>query len=151
MFCFFFFMFGSWPELMNFLNGLLSASKMLEKEFKPKTSWASSWDVFDGRDKFLVSDPTTAIGGMSLYRKQCTVPCNTKIWTHIMFRYLLNQRLVFTQTNSWHDTVDFYLRYSTIRLVSYNPTPLWRQRRLDVTSLIGYQPVVAPGSDIVVQ
>lgn len=70
---------GSRPELMNFLNGSLSVSKMLEKEFKPKTSWAVSWNVFDGRDKFLVSDPTTAIGGMNLYRKQCTVPCNSKI------------------------------------------------------------------------
>lgn len=139
---------------MIFHNGSLSVSKMLENEFKPKNSWAASWDVFDWRDEFLVSDPTTAIGGTSLYRKKCTVPCNTDgptIWTHIMFRYLPNQRLVFTQTNSWHNTVDFYLRYLTIRLVSYNPTPLWRQRRLDVTSLIGYQPVVAPGSDIAVQ
>lgn len=36
-------------------------------ELLPKTSWATTWDVLDGPNKFLMSDPKTAIGGMSIY------------------------------------------------------------------------------------
>lgn len=35
-------------------------------EWLPKASWAISWDMFDGPNKFLVSHPATAFSGMSL-------------------------------------------------------------------------------------
>lgn len=39
----------------------------------PKAGLVISWDMSDGRDKFLVSGPTTAVSGMSLGYKEC---CN---------------------------------------------------------------------------
>lgn len=41
-------------------------SQKVEKEFSSKFSYATSWDVFDEQNKFLVSNPTTEVGGMSL-------------------------------------------------------------------------------------
>lgn len=43
---------------------------LVKIEFSSKTIWVTSWNVLDGRNKILVSSPTTAKGGMSLYRKK---------------------------------------------------------------------------------
>ena len=45
------------------------ASQLADMAFSPTTDWATSWNGFDGRNKFLVSNPTTAVGGMDLPRK----------------------------------------------------------------------------------
>lgn len=42
----------------------------LDVEFSQTTSWAISGDVFDVRDKFLVSDPMTTVGRMSFVRNK---------------------------------------------------------------------------------
>lgn len=38
--------------------------QLVELKFTPKTSWATSWIVFDGQNKFVVSVPMTVVGGM---------------------------------------------------------------------------------------
>lgn len=45
-------------------------SCFLDVEFPQTTSWAISWDVFDVRDKFLVSDPMTTVGGVNFVRNK---------------------------------------------------------------------------------
>lgn len=43
------------------------ASLLIDMEFSPTTSWATFWNGFDGRKKFLVSDQTNAVGAISLH------------------------------------------------------------------------------------
>uniref|UniRef100_UPI001C8F8736 hypothetical protein n=1 Tax=Klebsiella pneumoniae TaxID=573 RepID=UPI001C8F8736 len=49
------------------------ASQLIETSLLLKNSWATSWEMFDGWNKFLVSDPTTAVGGMNLARRDWTL------------------------------------------------------------------------------
>ena len=51
---------------------LRTASQLAEGNFSPKVGWGSLWDSFDGRNEFLVSDPTRAVRGMDLPRKEWT-------------------------------------------------------------------------------
>jgi Reverse transcriptase (RNA-dependent DNA polymerase) len=51
---------------------LRTASQLADGNFVPKASWAAQWDAFDGRHKFLVIDPTQAVKGMDLPRKEWT-------------------------------------------------------------------------------
>ena len=51
---------------------LKTAAQLAEDGFSSKTGWASLWNLFDGRNKFLVSDPTQAVNGMNVPRKDRT-------------------------------------------------------------------------------
>lgn len=42
----------------------------MEIKFTPKTSWATSWNVFDGQNKFVVSAPITVVVGMIHKRRE---------------------------------------------------------------------------------
>lgn len=47
------------------------ALQLVEMEFSPNNNWAKTWGVIEGRNEFLVSNPTTvAVGGMSLQCKK---------------------------------------------------------------------------------
>lgn len=50
------------------LHSLPLVSKKVEIEFSLTPNRAIARDTLDGRNKFIVSDPTTAIGGMSRIR-----------------------------------------------------------------------------------
>ena len=49
------------------------ASQLVEMEFSPSTSWTTSWNEFNGQNKFLVQNPANVVCGMSLNRKEWTL------------------------------------------------------------------------------
>lgn len=54
-------------SLLHYQNSRNSIASQLEEiEMFPKNSWAKSWDIFARHNKFLVSDPMTEVGGMSI-------------------------------------------------------------------------------------
>uniref|UniRef100_A0A1B6LNX6 Uncharacterized protein n=1 Tax=Graphocephala atropunctata TaxID=36148 RepID=A0A1B6LNX6_9HEMI len=40
------------------------ASQLKAETFNPNTNWVNSWDVFDGRNSFLVSEAKKSVDGM---------------------------------------------------------------------------------------
>lgn len=52
---------------------LRTASQLVARDFSPNSSWAATWDEYNGRNKHLVSSPPFEIGGMNLPRKVWTL------------------------------------------------------------------------------
>lgn len=51
------------PRSMKSLLGFVS--QFVEMKILPTTSWAATWNKFDRQNKYLVSDSTTSVVGMS--------------------------------------------------------------------------------------
>ena len=49
---------------------LRTASQLRDRDFSPQADWRTSWNSFHGRNSFLISDPSSAVGGMNLPRRQ---------------------------------------------------------------------------------
>ena len=49
---------------------LQTARQLVESNFSSVNTWKTSWEAFDGRNKFIVPDPTTPVGGMQLARNE---------------------------------------------------------------------------------
>jgi hypothetical protein len=49
---------------------LQTARQLKDNNFIPNSSWATSWDSFNGRNKFLIPNPTCGVGGMLLPRRE---------------------------------------------------------------------------------
>ena len=49
---------------------LQTACQLVESNFSPENTWKTSWEAFDGRNKFIVPNPTTSVGGMQLPRRE---------------------------------------------------------------------------------
>ena len=51
---------------------LKTASQLIDLNFSLSVSWTSNWEAFVGQNKHLVSDPTTAVRGMDIPRREWT-------------------------------------------------------------------------------